>query len=189
MEDAVLRMLVDKYKPLRTGTIRTAEEKIKAMAPQLVNMPTVEEPAVKSFPLKDQPLLPVIEGHRPWHTTFRAPSHATPSVRHGTFTPRSPSKTGLDEKALKKEREERKRFQVASRLTHARESTLDYRLGLKNARARALPNPVTMKGWAGLAEDRIEVCNMRSPDEIMLTTCSVPERQAISPTSRDEDSL
>jgi hypothetical protein len=28
MEDAVLRMLVDKYKPLRTGTVQTAEEKL-----------------------------------------------------------------------------------------------------------------------------------------------------------------
>jgi hypothetical protein len=28
MEDAVLRMLVDKYKPLHSGTIQTAEEKM-----------------------------------------------------------------------------------------------------------------------------------------------------------------
>jgi DnaJ family protein C protein 28 len=28
VEDAVLRMLVDKYKPLRSGTIQTAEEKM-----------------------------------------------------------------------------------------------------------------------------------------------------------------
>lgn len=35
VEDAVLRMLVDKYKPLRTGTIRTAEEKMHR-APQQI---------------------------------------------------------------------------------------------------------------------------------------------------------
>ena len=29
IQDAVLRMLVDKYKPLRAGTIRTAEDKLK----------------------------------------------------------------------------------------------------------------------------------------------------------------
>lgn len=33
IEDAVLRMLVDKYKPLRTGTIRTAEEKMHRAPP------------------------------------------------------------------------------------------------------------------------------------------------------------
>jgi hypothetical protein len=35
IEDAVLRMLVDKYKPLRTGTIRTAEEKMHRAPPQI----------------------------------------------------------------------------------------------------------------------------------------------------------
>ena len=34
IEDAVLRMLVDKYKPLRTGKIRTAEEKMHRAPPQ-----------------------------------------------------------------------------------------------------------------------------------------------------------
>jgi DnaJ family protein C protein 28 len=36
VEDAVLRMLVDKYKPLRTGTIRTAEEKMHRAPPQIL---------------------------------------------------------------------------------------------------------------------------------------------------------
>jgi hypothetical protein len=36
MEDAVLRMLVDKYKPLRTGTIRTAEEKMHRAPPRIL---------------------------------------------------------------------------------------------------------------------------------------------------------
>jgi hypothetical protein len=36
IEDAVLRMLVDKYKPLRTGTIRTAEEKMHRAPPQIL---------------------------------------------------------------------------------------------------------------------------------------------------------
>jgi DnaJ homolog subfamily C member 28 len=35
MEDAVLRMLVDKYKPMRTGTVRTAEEKMRAAPPKV----------------------------------------------------------------------------------------------------------------------------------------------------------
>jgi len=36
IEDAVLRMLMDKYKPLRTGTIRTAEEKMHRAPPQIL---------------------------------------------------------------------------------------------------------------------------------------------------------
>jgi hypothetical protein len=36
VEDAVLRMLVDKYKPLRSGTIRTAEEKMHRAPPPIL---------------------------------------------------------------------------------------------------------------------------------------------------------
>ncbi|KDN51000.1 hypothetical protein RSAG8_00629, partial [Rhizoctonia solani AG-8 WAC10335] len=35
IQDAVLRMLIDKYKPLRTGQIRTADEKLKESNPQI----------------------------------------------------------------------------------------------------------------------------------------------------------
>ncbi|KAG9074427.1 hypothetical protein FS749_014014, partial [Ceratobasidium sp. UAMH 11750] len=34
IQDTVLRMLMDKYKPLRTGQIQTADEKLKASLPQ-----------------------------------------------------------------------------------------------------------------------------------------------------------
>jgi hypothetical protein len=61
-----------------------------------------------------------------------------------------------DEKT-KKVKEERKRTLVADRLTQARESTLDYRLGLKKGEWRAQANPLTLKGWAGLIEERMEV--------------------------------
>ena len=38
------------------------------------------------------------------------------------------------------------------------DSTLDYRLGLKGTAGHVRrPNPVSMKGWASLVEDRIEV--------------------------------
>lgn len=36
IEDAVLRMLVDKYKPLRTGAIQTAEEKMHRAPPPIL---------------------------------------------------------------------------------------------------------------------------------------------------------
>ncbi|TCD61363.1 hypothetical protein EIP91_008553 [Steccherinum ochraceum] len=189
IQDAVLRMLVDKYKPLRNGTIRTAEEKIKEAPPKLLNSTSSPSPDLStdtdyettvstitpgsSVPpwqtsadgtrptnMASVPLLPSIEGHQPWHTTFRAPSHATSSVKYGSIPP-APRRTRtvdpLDEKAVKKEREKRKRTEMAGRLSGAKESALDYRLGVKGkAGAGRRPNPVTLKGWASLVEERIE---------------------------------
>lgn len=179
--DAVLRMLVDKYKPLRSGTITTADEKLSKAAPTvrdgsvpsesplLASEATQEEvlgtpkrplvyPKVDpSKPLKDQPLLPAIEGHRPWHTNFTAPSHATASVRMGNFGPvKSRHPLALDEKARKKEKENNRRFETAFKLEGAKESVLDHRLGIKQQK-RTQANPTTMKGWWGLVEERIEV--------------------------------
>ena len=60
------------------------------------------------------------------------------------------------------EREIKKR---SGRITRVKEFTLDYRLGITknvNSGLRALPNPVSMKGWAGLVEERIEVCRVLS---------------------------
>ncbi|KAI0313136.1 hypothetical protein OF83DRAFT_1086534 [Amylostereum chailletii] len=187
MEDAVLRMLVDKYKPLRAGTIRTAEDKLKQAPPSVLsavpqlsdeNLPsststsTQEETSSlrRSTPYDPNvPLIPSIEGHRPWHTTFKVPSHATSNVKYGaipTPTPRraaSPA-SDLDEKTRRKERETLKRTQAAGRLTHARESTLDYRLGIRSGQPKqgyviaggGRPNPASVKGWVGLVEERIE---------------------------------
>lgn len=179
--DAVLRMLVDKHKPLRSGTILTADEKLSKSAPSLrvQSFPsdpsssssnlTLEESAIasgrplvypevdRSKPLKDQPLLPAVEGHRPWHTNFTAPSHATASVRLGNFKPaRSAHSPALDEKARKLERENSKRFQTALKLEGAKESVLEHRLGVKQQK-RTHVNPIAMKGWRTLVEERIEV--------------------------------
>ena len=180
--DAVLRMLVDKYKPLRSGSITTADEKLSKSAPTVrvgdisfdsslsslevtqegvpiaSNRPLACPNIDPSKPLKDQPLLPTVEGHRPWHTNFTAPSHATASVRIGNIEPvRSGPPPTLDEKTRKKEKENRRRFQTALKLEGAKESVLDHRLGIKQQK-RTQANPVTMKGWRSLVEERIEVC-------------------------------
>jgi hypothetical protein len=186
IEDAVLRMLVDKCKPLRTGTIRTAEEKMRrapllvaAQQPEIHPMSIVDnDPASSSSSRSrvyraDEPLLPAVEGHKPWLTTFKVPSHATASIRYGHFsTTGSPSssepsvrnstQTGPvdSDRARRKERDVKKRSEIAGRLTRAKESSLDYRLGITkniNSGTRARPNPVSIKGWAGLVEERIEV--------------------------------
>ena len=189
VRDAVLRMLVDKYKPLRSGPIRTADEKLKQAPPKVGSFPSLAPHP--SPPLNDSseqggirpsgaamakvPLLPSIEGHQPWHTTFHVPSHATSSIKYGHIPKPSPSPypplsqrpsalSTLDEQARRREREAKKRSEHAGRLSRARESTLDYKLGSKSGVVSSIqrrPNPVSLKGWASLVEDRIEVshCN------------------------------
>lgn len=185
VQDAVLRMLVDKYKPLRGGPVRTADEKLKA-APPKVSFPEgsssltkdtfaiedAKEQAPRRF-LPNEPLLPAVEGHKPWLTTFKVPSHATSNIRYGHFpnvSTRNAPESRLDEKAKKKERETRRRTEQAGRLSRARESTLDYRLGIKGGAAiQKRLNPASLQGWANLVEDRIEVrvtAGVADPDHL-----------------------
>jgi DnaJ homolog subfamily C member 28 len=68
-----------------------------------------------------------------------------------------------DDRARRQLREAKKLSEIAGRLTRAKESTLDYRLGIMkcvkgSAQAQARPNPISVKGWPGLVEERIEVC-------------------------------
>jgi len=177
--DAVLRMLVDKYKPLRSGTILSADEKLSKAAPTVrvghippsssesareevfitPNRPLAYPKVDPSKPVKDQPLLPAVEGHQPWHTNFTAPSHVTASIRLGNIKPlRSTASPILDENARKLEKENKRRFQTAFRLEGAKESVQDHRLGVGQQK-RTQANPLTMKGWANLVEERIEVCH------------------------------
>jgi len=70
------------------------------------------------------------------------------------------TRPGDSDRTRRKERDVKKRSEIAGRLTRAKESSLDYRLGItKNMKGgvRARPNPVSIKGWAGLVEERIEV--------------------------------
>lgn len=157
MEHAVLRMLVDKYKPLRTGTIRTAEEKLKSTPPKFTDVHAMAK----------TPLLPAVEGHRPWHTTYTAPSLDTPAIRVGSFAMPKPHQqvipVPLDDKAKRLDRDRRKRTQTVDRVGNAKEAVLDYRLSggskteMQHAQGKA-PNPISLRGWTNLIEDKIEVC-------------------------------
>jgi hypothetical protein len=163
MEDAVLRMLVDKYKPLRGGTIRTAEEKLKQTPPS-VRLETTSVAEARQSDWANHTILPAIEGHKPWLTTYKVPSHAATSIRTGRFPPpastRSSGASSVDDRTRRKEIELKKREEVVGRLTKAKESTLDYRLGINRADApkRIRPNPISLRGWTSLIEDKIEVC-------------------------------
>jgi len=174
MKDAVLRMLVDKYKPLRTGAIQTAEEKLK-LAPPRIGFGNALQPRISSGTVlganvkpstgswATEPLLPSSEGHQPWHTTFKAPTHDNSSVKlahmPSPLLSTRPAALPLDDRARRLEKEHKKRTEQAGRLTQARESTIDYRMGVKSPRAAVSGrlNPVSVKGWTSLVEDKIEV--------------------------------
>lgn len=167
MEDAVLRMLVDKYKPLRGGTIRTAEETLKRAPPpvhaDVVKSNVTSVPTSNWKSMANEPLLPAVEGHRPWLTTYKVPSHVTTSIRVGKMPqPVSARSSGtpqpIDDRARRKEKDMKQRKEKVGRLTRAKESTLDYRLGAhKEPKKQIRPNPVSMRGWTSLIEDKIEV--------------------------------
>jgi DnaJ homolog subfamily C member 28 len=159
-QDAVLRMLVDKYKPLRSGTIQSAEQRLQQNPPRVWSSDKIAaRPSTGSW--ATQPLLPSSEDHRPWHTQFKAPSHATSSIKHAHIPPMptwKPGVTPIDERAKRREKEAKKKEERVGRLAQARESILDYRLGIKRAgNGMRRLNPLSLKGWAGLIEDRIQV--------------------------------
>ncbi|KAG6853135.1 hypothetical protein C0991_006615 [Blastosporella zonata] len=164
IQDAVLRMLVDKYKPLRTGSIQTADQKLKLSPPgvrprsQVTVMPIT--PSTGSW--ATEPLLPSKKDHQPWHTTFKVPEHATSSIKHAVLPPlptrKSVKPAATDDRARRIEREEKKRTEHVGRLAKAKETTLDYRLGIRapGEGLRGQVNPVSLKGWTNLVEDKIE---------------------------------
>ncbi|KAJ7471836.1 hypothetical protein FB451DRAFT_1089928, partial [Mycena latifolia] len=165
IEDTVLRMLVDKYKPLRTGTIQTADQKLRKSPPRVQEYHP-DAPALTPRPAAPPsggswaniPLLPPgPPDHRPWHTEFKVPSHATPSIRTARFPLPAHALRGSDD--LEQTRKTEKALhKTLGRLSRARESTLDYRLGLGTGTSTRSPrvNPVNMKGWTNLIEDKIE---------------------------------
>ncbi|QRV87681.1 hypothetical protein RhiJN_15699 [Ceratobasidium sp. AG-Ba] len=167
VQDTVLRMLMDKYKPLRTGQIQSADEKLKASLPQVSNksfskQANDEEPDPESMK-QESPGEPI----PPWLVTFKVPSHAQASIKLGNFVSTPPRPVTSNPFATPSsgprsfaERKAEKRFaEGAGRLDRARESTLDYRIGThgqESSGGRMRPNPVSMRGWNNLIEERIQ---------------------------------
>ena len=178
VKDAVLRMLVDKYKPLRGSTVQTADEKLHAKPPTVsINGPaSTFEPSSYSASQQasqykpdwrsraSEPLIPAIEGHRPWHTTYVAPGPTSSRIRTGAFSKPHPGKV-LEGDKQKVHIATRRSGANAQRLGRARESTLDYRLGTRTAQrstqneeeVRPAMIAVGGRGWASLVEEKIEV--------------------------------
>lgn len=188
LQDAVLRMLVDKYRPMRdtAGGIKTADEKLKANPP-LVNRGLIEEMVdeddedsriIRTNTIPNQPpILPGIEGHKPWMTTFKTPSFAkSPQIKVMRLPPLgsskgSPTTTKTEgESKAKVDREKVKRVKEATRIENAKERMLDYRYGAGGSTAGvSAPNPTTMKGWQSLIDDRIEVSHLPFGHKFTLT--------------------
>ncbi len=178
LQDAVLRMLVDKYRPTRDVArgIKTADEKLKANPP-LVNGGLIEEIVdedgegsriirTNTIP-REPPILPGIKGHEPWMTTFKTPSFAkSPQIKVMRLPPLGPpsersstTKTEGESKA-KMDRGKMKRVKEATRIENAKERMLDYRYGTGGSAGGIAPNPTTMRGWQSLIDDRIEVSHL-----------------------------
>lgn len=160
--DAVLRMLIDSHKPLRTGEgIKpdAADERIRRwmknldMAPRAPVVKSKDDPIILHSKIsEDNPHRTKIPPHlhRPWHSTYTGDKDmATPAqIKYGNF---EQSKTenwdnllelklppNADEKQRAKVREARKSHKLQGRLGNARESSIDYRLGIKDGDATSV---------------------------------------------------
>lgn len=182
-----------RYKPLRTGQIQSADEKLKSNLPKvssdpisqrlhrsdstthkfndLSNSETAGLDTIASSGLDEPPVSG--EPVPPWLVTFKVPTHAQASIKVGNFTSSPPrmvtnasnpllKQTSVDPQSARgrAERKAEKRFaEGAGRLDRARESTIDYRIGVRGqeGQVQARPNPVSMRGWNALIEERIQV--------------------------------
>lgn len=145
--DAVLRMLVDAHKPLRSGTAltsETADTKIKGMLANLKLDPRpIFETAEPEEPNLHRTTLPP-HLHRPWHATYtgaKMEMDEAPKVKYGTFIRKRATAEdlsnilelhlppGADGKTRARVRDARRSHRKVTRLGNAREEALDYRLG------------------------------------------------------------
>jgi len=145
-------MLVDKYKPLRTGSIISSDVQTKnlvAKQPSLgrpIIVPDQKELALsearvtssqdRCSPSASNSSSTRVDGeYKPWLVTFKAPFHATvsPQVKYGHFSSKSPTlgpsiSSIEDPRARAEARRRRKLVLNTGRLTQAREAMLDYKL-------------------------------------------------------------
>lgn len=174
VQDAVLRMLMDKHKPLRTGTIRSADEKLRdrnssSGAQNYVRVQPLlpSGPPASGESWADVPLLPAIDGHRPWHATYKVPVHEgsirVGSLRSSRTSSRPFADQNMDNQTRRQMAAERRKALAAGRLVRVKEGVLDYRLGNgvridgEQSRGYERSNPVSLKGWNSMVEEKIEV--------------------------------
>lgn len=177
MEDTVLRMLMDKYKPLRhTSDGRTAQAK------NLENVQKPTELPISTYTPKEtihtKPYTP--EG-QPWNATFVRPSHAsgdTPRVYRGRYATLDPPKSDMaaklhqmglspsqlpleDRKSMGQVRDSLRKSLQQDRIERVMDARIEYRRekganDTKDVQDRPHSPIGTLKGLAGMAEQRIE---------------------------------
>jgi len=155
--DAVLRMLIDAHKPLRSGEgvkHDAADEKVKGwikglkMEPRIpVRTPQPSEVKVDAEPGAAHRTTIPPHLHRPWHSTYTGETRTkeAPQVKYGMFIRKSadggslanlmelqlpPNADGKTVKAL------RRAGKVVRRFEKAREGAIDYRLGIQVGEGR-----------------------------------------------------
>ena len=169
--DAVLRMLVDSHKPLRTGQGVKHDSAVEKMRQWMKEMKRTNTPHRTTIP----PHL-----HRPWHATYTGSSHnqEPPRVKYGSIQKRkvdaSVSLLELPSKSRAKVRAQRRVEKIVGRVEKAKEGALDYKLGLqgeelvedtftgkhqlrgRSALGAQQGGASGLRAWAGLVEDRIQ---------------------------------
>lgn len=147
MPDAVLRMLVDAHKPLRTGDgvkHTSADDKIKGWMKGLKLEPKDSGQQISIINTNSHRTTIPPHLHRPWHSTYTGESHQdeAPKIRHGMFIQKKVDASALENllelqlpanansKTKSRARELRKAGRMVKRVENARDGALDYRLGL-----------------------------------------------------------
>lgn len=182
IEDAVLRMLVDKYKPLRVpGTKRKIQqpssEPLIVATFKPVTPPESEEDLANRITDQSHPdykWRPGDPPRFPWEHTFRGPESTGngPLIKSGVIT-KSPS---IPSSKIP-------RGEVAARVFRARDASVDYRSGsTETAKAKVAsggkgkglgynrnrsasdaykPTPNSIKAWNTVVEERIELARQQ----------------------------
>lgn len=183
IEDAVLRMLVDKYKPLRVpGHKRKIQQPSSEPLPIVAKyMPTTPQPTEEELANRitdqshpDYKWMPGDPPRFPWEHTFVGPTSTdgTPAIKSGVIT-QAPS---IQASKVPK-------GEVAARVFRARDASIDYRSGAPDtAKAKIAagtkgskgsynrnrsaadgykPMPTSIKAWNSVIEERIELARQQ----------------------------
>jgi aarF domain-containing kinase len=186
VRDAVIRLLMDKHKPLRTGSIRSADSRLQEMAKKTDMSPRVVVPSDEtqapfrplSSAIMEEREIPA-EDFKPWHARYvRTSSATTPQVYYGKSMPVAGSSSRstvslldrpplpTDAAARRSEKAKRRAEDRINRVEGAKEFALDYKLGggggyqMRGASAAGggiRGGPSGLRAWQNLVEDRIEV--------------------------------
>lgn len=208
VQDTILRMLMDKHKPLRlksSGTLHPADAKLSTIQkPSLL-----VQPAPTSLSMDFATLPPKSDDGRrlaktpddaPWLAQYVNPTTLRPDSAEGAVyraraVPSSPNgrKRGTaalpydDPKAMRRLRDEARRAEKTGRLSRARESTLDYRLGLRRDREGRAAKAAGARSGGGSYDAGLE--DLSEEEQRLLNPDWAPELDNRSEREKDEEQV